>query len=81
VLFPRREFMRNDGQRGWEGLYRAALLEEDGAKLLARCDEAEAAIKERLRQVMAEAGDSTAERQQLSSALRNIALLRTEPRE
>lgn len=73
--------MTKHAEFGWQKIYRAALLEEDGAKILARCEEAETAIKERLRQVTEEAGDSTAERQLLSSALHNITLLKSEPRD
>jgi hypothetical protein len=60
----------------WDEVYQALLQERDRARFRSRTDEAERAIKERLRQLLQEGGESTAERQALSSALHNIGILK-----
>src|SRR5579862_8470406 len=63
-------------QQSWTDFYRAACLEKDPAKMRERCEKAESAIRQRLRKVMSEGGDSTSERHQLSLALHEIVSLR-----
>ena len=60
----------------WKVAYYALLREKDKSKLRERCDEAERAIKQRYREILAVFGDDPAEREALSNALHNISVTR-----
>ena len=59
----------------WFGLYRAAILELDPAKLPQLVEQAHAAVQERLRQVW-QHGRNSDESQKLLDALQNLEVLR-----
>ena len=68
----------SENEYPWMGIYRAALLEIDPARLQALIVEAEKAIQARFRQVESEGLPASAERQALLDALQGLRVLRRE---
>jgi|HubBroStandDraft_6_1064221.scaffolds.fasta_scaffold261069_3 hypothetical protein len=65
-------YMKQD----WEKLYRAAMLESDGSRLLHRIEAAEAAIVKRSRSLPKPPADPRREQDALTQALHILSLLR-----
>jgi hypothetical protein len=62
----------------WEGLYEAAILETDDAKLPQRLRSAKAAIDVRLQEIQLDHGGTPEERQAIADALAGLIVLRRE---
>jgi len=63
-------------KRGWEKLYRAAVLNVDPGKRLKRIEEAEVAIRERLGRLSLSQGSNGKEQDAITQALHILSLLR-----
>lgn len=63
-------------QRSWRDLYRAALLEIDGARVPERIAEAEKALVVRARELFSAAGDNIEEEEMLDDAMYALHALR-----
>jgi hypothetical protein len=62
----------------WHGVYHAALLETDWAKMEERIQRAEASLHERKREFDMDHGGTPEENQAIEDALRGLDVLRTE---
>lgn len=65
-----------DTKRGWEKLYRAAVLESDRSKLLQRIEDAETAILERSQRLSKPPGNNGREQDAITRARYILSLLR-----
>ena len=62
--------------KGWPELYRVALLEPDHSRLPGRIEEANIAIRSRVKELWYAGSPETRERRDLDAALRFLELLR-----
>jgi seryl-tRNA synthetase len=67
---------KHEVKQDWEKLYRAAIVEPDRSKLLQRVEDAEAAIRERSRNLSKSPANSGKEQEAIARALRILTLLR-----
>lgn len=75
----KREHSRVAERYSWEEQYEAAILETDRTQLMSRIISAQATVNSRLREMQADHGGSSQEKQAIINAINGLQILRKAP--